>query len=95
MFKKRTNNESMDSLISCLLRELHGDCAHTIQLCADMEYVDKNETIVKPVSLLELNELLTIDTSNELVFSLFHENVQSLFKHAISMCFLSLQNNLV
>ena len=54
--KKRTNNKSMDSLLSCFLRELHIDCAQTIQLCEAMEYVDKNETVVKHVSLLELNE---------------------------------------
>ena len=39
--KKRTNKESMDSLLYCFLRELRGDCAQTIQLCAAMEYIDK------------------------------------------------------
>ena len=68
----------MDSLLSCFLRELHGDCAQTIQLCAAMEYIDKKDTVVKPVSLAELNNLMTIDTSNNSIFSSFHGDVQSL-----------------
>lgn len=64
---------------------MHGDCAQTIQLCAAMEYVDKKDTVVKPLSLLELNELLTIDTSKISIVSSFHGDVQSLFKDAISL----------
>ena len=85
--KKRTNNKSMDSLLFYFLCELHGDCAQTIQLCAAMEYVDKKDTVVKPVSLSELNNLLTIDTSNHSMFSSSHGYVQSLLKDAISMCY--------
>ena len=71
--KKRTNNESIDALLSCFLRELRGDCSQTIQLCFSMEYVGKKDVAAKPVSLSDLNKIMCVDTSKESYFSLFHD----------------------
>ena len=83
--KKRTNKESMDSLLSCFLKELSGDSSQTVQLCASMEYIVKKEAVAEPVSLSHFDELLCVDTSNNSSFSIFHGKVQELFKNAIMM----------
>ena len=62
--KKRTNKESMDSMLSCFLKEIIGDSTQTVQLCAAMEYIAKKEPVAVPVSLSHLDELLCVDTSN-------------------------------
>ena len=78
----------MDLLFSCFVEELHSDCLQTMQLCVSMEYVNKKEVMVKPVSLSNLNGLLCVNTSNESPFLLvFRGKIQDVFKNNIMMCY--------
>jgi len=86
--KKRTHAESRDSLLSCFIREIHGDSKQTIMLCSSMEAIQTLANVGIPdVSPIDVGKSIGVDTGKGSKFVIFHNEVQDVFKNAISHCY--------
>ena len=83
-FKKRTNIDSIDALMSCFLQEIHYDSSYTITLYSAKELRGNITGVNKaPATIEDITEVLNVDISKGSAFRIFHEQVQIILKDAI------------